>query len=65
MSKRTKIVGTYKMNEDEFIQVSVVIDSNYPDAVAEAKATMLTGTRDMLADVIRQTRPEDADADNG
>src|SRR4051794_36005556 len=58
VTKPTRITGTYRMNDDEFIQVSVVIDSNYPDAIAEAKATMLTGTRDMLADVIRQTRPE-------
>jgi hypothetical protein len=63
LSKRTKIVGSYRMNEDELIQVSVEIDTNYPDALNEAKVVMLTGTRDMLADVIRQTRPEDADAD--
>lgn len=63
MTKPTRITGTYRMNEDELIQVSVEIDTNYPDALNEAKVVMLTGTRDMLADVIRQTRPEDADAD--
>lgn len=59
MSKRTKIVGTYRLSPDETVQFSISIPANYPDAIAEAKATVLAMLSEELADVMRQTRGVD------
>lgn len=59
MTKPTRIVATYKMAEDKYVQASISIPGNYPDAVAEAKATVVATVHDMLADVLAQTRPLD------
>lgn len=60
MAKLTNITGTYRLNEDELIQVSISIPGNYPDAIAEAKATVLSMLHEELADVIAQTVDTDA-----
>ena len=51
---RTRIVATYHIGPDEVIQCSISIPTNYPDAINEAKTTILAMMRDQLADVIRQ-----------
>jgi hypothetical protein len=57
MSTRTKVEGLYQIAEGEALRFTVTIASNYPDAVAEAKATVLGCLHDSLADVLAQTRP--------
>ena len=57
MTKPTKIVATYRIADDEVLQFEVTIASNFPDAVAEAKATVLSMMHTALADVLAQTRP--------
>lgn len=63
MSNRTKIVGLYKIADDEVLQFTVTIASNYPDAISEAKATILGCLHDALADVLTQTRRGTNDED--
>ena len=58
MSNRTRILATYRISEDELIQCSLSIPSNYPDAVSEAKATVLAMMHEQIADVLAQTRAE-------
>jgi hypothetical protein len=62
MSKRlTSITATYRLSDDgELLQFTVRVPDPYPDAISEAKATVLSLLRDGLADVLRQTRADDA-----
>jgi hypothetical protein len=54
MSKRAKITGTYRLDEDQLIQVSVEVPNAYPDVIAEAEACVLRMLSDELADVLEQ-----------
>jgi hypothetical protein len=55
MSKPSQITGTYQLAEHERIQFTVTIHGhNYPDELAEAKATILHLMHDELKDVITQ-----------
>ena len=68
MAKRNRIVATYRINEAEFIQVTIDAASAYPDALAECKATARGLVRDILADVLELTRdpePVEPDAQRG
>lgn len=56
---RTRLVATYRYGPDDLIQCSISIPSSYPDAVAEAKSTLLAMMRETLADVIRQNHTTD------
>lgn len=56
MSKRTRIIATYRIHENEVIQVQVDAASSYPDAIAEASATAKRLVHDILVDVLAQTR---------
>ena len=62
--RRASITGTYRLNENECIQFTVSMPNAYPDAVAEAKATVLSLLHDELADVLGQT-VEDSPATPG
>jgi hypothetical protein len=58
MSKRTRVVGTYRIDESELLQFAVTFAADaYPDVLAEAKASVLAMLHDGLADVLAQTRP--------
>ena len=59
MSKRAKITGTYRLDENELIQVTVEVPNAYPDAIAEAKATVLSMLSEELADVLEQQYGKD------
>lgn len=54
--KRTTITVTYRLDDSELIQCTVSIPTNYPDVVAEARATVLALLHCELADVLAQTR---------
>lgn len=56
MAKRTRIIATYRIHENEVIQVQVDASASYPDAIAEASATAKRLVHDLLADVLAQTR---------
>lgn len=56
MSRPSQITGVYQLAEHERIQFTVTIQGhNYPDELAEAKATVLHLMHDELADVMTQT----------
>lgn len=57
MTGRSKITCTYRIADDEALMFEVTIANSYPDAVAEAKTTVLSLLHDGLADVLDQTRP--------
>lgn len=59
MSRRAKITGTYRMDAHEVIQVTVDLPNAYPDAIAEAKATVLAMLHEQLADVLEQQYGKD------
>ena len=54
---RATITGVYRLDEHEAIQFTVTVPNAYPDAISEAKATVLAMLHDELADVMGQTRP--------
>ena len=55
VSKPSQITGVYQLSEHERIQFTITIQGhNYPDELAEAKATVLALMHDELADVITQ-----------
>ena len=57
VSKPSQITGVYQLNEHERIQFTVTIQGvPYPDAIAEAKATVLHLMHDELADVMKQNQ---------
>lgn len=58
MSRRTRIIATYRIHEHEVIQVQVDATASYPDAMAEARATARGLVHDLLVDVLAQTRVE-------
>lgn len=55
MSKRASITAVYRMNEREFLQVTVALPTPYPDALNEAKTTVVAMMRDMFAEITRIT----------
>lgn len=60
-NRKARVTGTYRMNENELIQFSVEVPNAYPDAIAEAKATVLSPLlHEELADIIEQTTVTDA-----
>ena len=63
MAKRNRIIATYRINEHEYVQASVVAASAYPDALAEARSAARGMVRDILADVLELTREPETIAD--
>ena len=63
MAKKTRIIATYRIHEHEVIQVQVDAVSTYPDALAECRATARGLVRDLLADVLSQTRVDSEDGE--
>jgi hypothetical protein len=61
MSKRAKITGTYRISSEELVQFTVDVASSYPDALAEAKSTVLSLLHEELADVLHQQYGKDRD----
>lgn len=59
MSKRTRVTGTYRLDENELIQFTVEVPNAYPDVLSEAKATVLGLLHDELADVLEQQYGKD------
>lgn len=41
------ITGTYQYADGETISIDVVIENDYPDAMAEAKATVVAAIREL------------------
>jgi hypothetical protein len=64
MSKPSQITGVYQLGEHERIQFTVTIQGvPYPDAIAEAKATVLALMHEELADVMKQNQYIEAQGD--
>jgi len=59
--KRASITGVYRMDEHEAIQITVTMPNAYPDALDQAKATVLAMLHAELADVMGQTRPAEVE----
>ena len=61
MSKRTRLVATYRPNADELFQVSVEVRDDYPDCLNQARAEVVRGVRDMVGDTIAAYRLAESD----
>jgi hypothetical protein len=55
MAKKNRIVATYRLGADEFLQVSIEADNAYPEALAVARANARELMADLLADVMGNT----------
>ncbi len=61
-NNRATITGTYRLNEHEVIQCTVAMPNAYPDAIAEAKTTVLSMLHEELADVMAQNPLPESEA---
>lgn len=56
MAKRNRIVATYRMGADEYVQASVEADNAYPEALAVARANARELVAEMLSDALALNR---------
>jgi len=52
--KRCRVTATYKPNEAEVYQASISIPNSYPDALDEARVTVVKMVHDLLKDALDQ-----------
>ena len=56
MSKKTSVTAIYQASSEERYIVTIDIDNDYPDAIAEARANAVRGVHELLADAIAQVK---------
>lgn len=52
MSKRAKILATYRTNEGEVFQVAASAPASFPDVLDECRAQAVRGVRELLAEAL-------------
>ncbi len=63
MSRHAKVVATYCLSEFEKVQAVVSVETSYPDALAEARATALAVVKGMVDDAYSRERVADPEPD--
>lgn len=60
MAKTAHVMAIYKLNEAEYIQVSIPVINSYPDVLAEAKRHAVEGVKELLTYSIAVANAADA-----